>query len=38
MSATRYAWMMRRYAISQKEAEFAGVIHQQEPDSDGIYF
>jgi len=38
MSATRYAWMMRRYAISQKESEYSTAISQAEPDSDGIYF
>jgi hypothetical protein len=38
MAATRYAWMMRRYGISKKEAEMTAVIAQQEPDQDGLYF
>jgi hypothetical protein len=28
MAATRYAYMMRRYAISKKEAEMSEPIHQ----------
>jgi phage terminase large subunit-like protein len=38
MAATRYAWMMRRYGISRKEAEFAQEIQPALPDGDGIYF
>lgn len=38
MAATRYAWMMRRYGISRKEAEFSVEIEQQMPDSNGFYF
>jgi phage terminase large subunit-like protein len=38
MAATRYAWMMRRYGVSRKEAELPNEIQQIEPDSDGIYF
>jgi len=38
MAATRYAYMMRRYAVSKKEAEMASYIEQIEPDQDGIYF
>lgn len=38
MAATRYAYMMRRYGISKKEAEMAAPIYQAEPDADGLYF
>lgn len=38
MAATRYAYMMRRYGVSKKEAEMAYQIQQPEPDSDGLYF
>jgi len=38
MAATRYAWMMRRYGVSQKESDFSTQIQQSEPDSDGLYF
>ena len=38
MAATRYAWMMRRYGISKKEAEYSTEIHQLQPNEDGIYF
>ena len=38
LSATRYAYMARRYGISRKEAEAPSEIHQQQPDADGIYF
>ena len=38
MAATRYAWMMRRYGISAKEAEMHSAISQQLPNEDGIYF
>lgn len=38
MAATRYAWMMRRYGVSRKEAEFAIELNQHQPDQDGIYF
>jgi phage terminase large subunit-like protein len=38
MAATRYAYMMRRYGVSKKEAEMVYQIHQPEPDQDGIYF
>jgi hypothetical protein len=38
MAATRYAYMMRRYGVSQKEAEMTSAIQQVQPDEDGIYF
>lgn len=38
MAATRYAYMMRRYGVSKKEAEFPQEIQQHQPDNDGIYF
>lgn len=38
MAATRYAWMMRRYGVSQKEAEMVTVIEPHQPDADGFYF
>lgn len=38
MAATRYAYMMRRYGVSQKEAELPDPIIQHAPDSDGFYF
>lgn len=38
LDATRYAYMMRRYAISKKETESYAQIEQSMPDQDGIYF
>lgn len=38
MSATRYTWMMRRYAISAKQAEYPAIDIANPPDADGIYF
>lgn len=38
MAATRYAWMMRRYGVSKKEAEMTAVIAPHEPDADGFFF
>ena len=38
MAATRYAYMMRRYGLSKKEAEMTTEIYQPEPDADGFYF
>jgi phage terminase large subunit-like protein len=38
MAATRYAYMMRRYAVSKKEAEMSEPIYQPQPDADGLYF
>lgn len=36
--AIRYAYMMRRYAISKKETESYAQIEQPLPDGDGLYF
>jgi phage terminase large subunit-like protein len=38
MAATRYAWMMKRYAISKNESEYAQELQQAQPNQDGIYF
>jgi phage terminase large subunit-like protein len=38
MAATRYAYMMRRYGLSQKEAEMNVEIVQNAPDENGFYF
>lgn len=38
MAATRYAYMMRRYAVSQKESEMTAAIEQVAPNEDGFYF
>lgn len=38
LDAIRYAYMMRRYAISRKDTESYIQIEQQLPDADGIYF
>lgn len=38
LDATRYAYMMRRYAVSKQDVESAQHIFQHVPDADGIYF
>jgi phage terminase large subunit-like protein len=38
MAATRYAYMMRRYGVSQKESEMNAEIIQNSPDENGFYF
>lgn len=38
MDAVRYAYMMRRYAVSLRETEDIAPIEQITPDSDGFYF
>lgn len=38
LDALRYAYMMRRYAVSRRDTESNATIHQPEPDADGFYF
>lgn len=38
LDATRYAYMMRRYAVSKRDTESVAQIEQITPDSDGFYF
>jgi phage terminase large subunit-like protein len=38
LAATRYGWMMRRYGISKREAEFVYEIQQPQTNEDGLYF
>lgn len=38
MAATRYAYMMRRYATSYTEAHYTQSIQPHLPDDDGLYF
>lgn len=38
LDAIRYAYMMRRYAVSKKETENMTPIEQAAPDSDGFFF
>lgn len=38
MDAIRYAYMMRRYAVSLRETEDIAPIEQLQPDNDGFYF
>lgn len=38
LDAIRYAYMMRRYAVSLKDLDVSNQIHQTEPDADGLYF
>lgn len=38
LDAMRYAYMMRRYAISKKDTEMTAEILQPLPDADGFYF
>lgn len=38
LSATRVAWMMRRYGLTKNEADTPQGIEQLQPDRDGIYF
>ena len=38
LSATRYAYMMRRYAVSKKDTEPQAPLAMALPDDDGLYF
>jgi phage terminase large subunit-like protein len=38
LSATRYAYMMRRYAVSKRDTENVAPIALATPDDDGLYF
>lgn len=38
LDAVRYAYMMRRYAISKKDIVSTVAIEPQQPDNDGLYF
>lgn len=38
LDCLRYAYMMRRYAVSRRDTESSVTIYQTEPDQDGLYF